>query len=61
MNGGYTSNYGSLKIDLDACTLKLKICATSDYLYTCLNNAGSINGMVSYYNATNFDNISFYY
>ena len=61
MEGGYTSNYGSLKIDLDACTLKLKICSTSDYLYTCLNNAGSINGMATYYNATNFDNISFYY
>lgn len=60
MNGGYTTNYGKLEIDLDACTLKLKICSTSDYLYDCLNSAGSI-GMRNYYNATNFDNISFYY
>ncbi len=62
MNGGYSSSYGAITIDLNNHILKVRICSTSDYLYTCLNTAGAIrDSLAIYYNATNMDYISFYY
>ena len=61
MNGRYTTNSGTITIDLSSHEIKLRICKTEDYLYTGMTACSIINSESKWYNASNFPYMTFYY